>query len=237
MQFQQASQSKSGPSKRKNSNDAGSSSSQVTKSQKISKRNSSGSVVSVLNDSASWSSSPPPPARVSRQSSASSTGIANGAPSTLDPANVLTSNSTDLGSKALKFILSGSDLKTFMAEHWEKRPLCIQRENARHYDVLNVSRKSIDEMLRDPNNLIEYTKNVDVTKYENGERKTYNPGKSEARKLYLNHRESFCSRSMCVVSINFNDFVYNSFDSFPIDGRAYAASVWECYAQGCSIRK
>lgn len=62
-----------------------------------------------------------------------------------------------------------------MADNWEKAPLYLRRNDAQHYAQLNVSRRTIDEMLR--NNSIEYTKNLDVTMYENGVRQTFNPGK------------------------------------------------------------
>lgn len=100
------------------------------------------------------------------------------------PVNSVTSHSAELGAKELKYILSGIDLKEFMSTNWERNPLHIQRKNASHYDRLNVSREQIDAMLR--NNSIEFTKNLDVTIYEDGERKTFNPGKSdkEREKIY-----------------------------------------------------
>lgn len=75
-----------------------------------------------------------------------------------------------------------------MAVHWEKRPVFIERENAKHFAWLDVSRKAIDEMLR--NNQIEFTKNLDVTMYENGVRQTFNPGKSWAPESSLVNRIS-----------------------------------------------
>lgn len=128
-----------------------------------------------------------------------------------------------MGEDAFKYILSGIELQKFMADHWEKKPMYIERinEGAHHYDKLNVSRKTIDEMLR--NNLIEYTKNLDVTMYENGVRQTFNPGEWEANKKKNNF--------WMVV------YEFDSSCSFPLDGRAYAASVWQYYTQGCSIRK
>ncbi|XP_055308948.1 bifunctional lysine-specific demethylase and histidyl-hydroxylase NO66 [Sitodiplosis mosellana] len=65
------------------------------------------------------------------------------------------------------------DIKKFMKEHWEKRPLHITRRNNEHYDNLKVSTRTIDEMLR--NNIVEFTKNLDITSYENGIRETHNP--------------------------------------------------------------
>lgn len=80
-----------------------------------------------------------------------------------------------MGEDAFKYILSGIEVRKFMVEHWEQEPLYIQRDNPQHYHRLNVSRNKIDEILRE--NSIEYTKNLDVTMYENGVRQTFNPGK------------------------------------------------------------
>lgn len=95
---------------------------------------------------------------------------------TINGPNRLQLHSVEMGRDAFKHILSNVDLKKFMSENWEKHPLYIDRPDAKHYDHLNVSRQTIDEMLR--NNPIEYTKNLDITMYENGVRQTYNPGKS-----------------------------------------------------------
>lgn len=87
--------------------------------------------------------------------------------------NELNSSSVANGQEAFAYLLSGIDIKSFMEKNWEKSPLFLKRENLNHYDNLKVSSKAIDEMLRD--NSIEFTKNVDVTSYENGVRETHNP--------------------------------------------------------------
>lgn len=78
----------------------------------------------------------------------------------------LNSSSIENGCRAFAHILSGCDVKQFMEHQWEKTPLYIARENRGHYNNLKVSTSAIDEMLR--NNIVEYTKNLDVTSYENG---------------------------------------------------------------------
>lgn len=129
-------------------------------------------------------------------------------------------SSTQIGQEAFEYILSGGiGLRQFMAENWETKPLYIERDNAQHFAQLKVSRQTIDEMLR--NNSIEYTKNLDITMYENGVRQTFNPGKRDNDK-----KEAF----LIQFRWHFAFFV-------PLDGRAYAASVWQYYNQGCSIRK
>lgn len=87
--------------------------------------------------------------------------------------NELHSSSVINGQEAFTYLLSGIDTKKFMEKNWEKSPLYVKRENPNHYDNLHVSTKAIDEMLR--NNSIEFTKNLDVTSYENGIRETHNP--------------------------------------------------------------
>lgn len=77
------------------------------------------------------------------------------------------------GRDAFKHLLSGIDVKTFMTENWEKHPIYIDRNSSAHYDYLQVSTEAIDDMMR--NNMIEFTKNLDVTSYENGVRETHNP--------------------------------------------------------------
>lgn len=87
----------------------------------------------------------------------------------------LPTNSTEMGCDAFKFILNNVNVEKFMNENWEKRPLYIGRDDSNYYDCLNVSRKTIDEMLR--THTIEYTRNLDVTSYKDGVRETHNPGK------------------------------------------------------------
>ncbi|XP_031629108.1 bifunctional lysine-specific demethylase and histidyl-hydroxylase NO66 [Contarinia nasturtii] len=83
-------------------------------------------------------------------------------------------SSVENGDKAFAHLLHGYGVKAFMANNWEKQPLYISREHNRgHYASLKVSTEAIDEMLR--NNIVEYTKNLDVTSYENGVRETHNP--------------------------------------------------------------
>lgn len=92
----------------------------------------------------------------------------------------LTSSSSELGSssitngrKAFSHIIFGVELKKFWKENWEKTPLYIERNDKEHYDFLKVSTNAIDEMLQ--TNIIEFTKNIDVTSYEHGVRETHNP--------------------------------------------------------------
>lgn len=114
---------------------------------------------------------------------ATSSAVTNGvsshqsASSSTSPSRDLKASSVEKGLNAFTHLLSGiepkAELKKFMEQNWEKRPLYIERGNASHYDHLKVSTEAIDEMLR--TNYIEFTKNLDVTSYENGIRETHNP--------------------------------------------------------------
>lgn len=70
-------------------------------------------------------------------------------------------------------LLKGISVETFMGTYWEKAPFCISRSKSDFYDCLGVSTATIDEMLR--KNVVDFTKNIDITSYENGERLTHNP--------------------------------------------------------------
>ncbi|XP_055542229.1 bifunctional lysine-specific demethylase and histidyl-hydroxylase NO66-like [Wyeomyia smithii] len=76
------------------------------------------------------------------------------------------------GRQKLSWIIQPVTVDDFMAQYWEKKPLLVQRNNPAFYSKL-LSRSRIDEMLRKHN--IEYTKNIDVTSYREGERETHNP--------------------------------------------------------------
>lgn len=94
-------------------------------------------------------------------------------PSTSSSDIGLNVSSIEKGREAFKHLLSGVDVKTFMSQNWEKSPLYIDRKDGGHYDHLKVSTEAIDEMLR--SNMIEYTKNLDITSYEDSVRETHNP--------------------------------------------------------------
>lgn len=105
---------------------------------------------------------------------AKKTAVSNGTPSaSTSSITDLETSSIQKGLEAFTYLLSGTEVRQFMAHNWEKKPLYIERSNSNHYDHLNVSTEAIDEMLR--NNYIEFTKNLDVTSYENGVRETHNP--------------------------------------------------------------
>lgn len=118
-----------------------------------------------------------------------------------------TSNSSDLvsssvqrGAEAFEHLLSGTALKKFMVQNWEKRPLYIERGDGSHYDHLKVSTEAIDEMLR--TNYIEFTKNVDITSYENGLRETHNPDGRALPGTVWGFYKDGCSVRKCLLKTN-----------------------------------
>lgn len=76
------------------------------------------------------------------------------------------------GKHMFAWIVSPTESDRFMSTYWERCPLFINR-NARDYYQHIVSTTAIDEMLR--NNMVEYTKNIDITSYVDGVRQTFNP--------------------------------------------------------------
>lgn len=81
-------------------------------------------------------------------------------------------DSIEKGTSHLEYLLVPVKVNTFMTDFWEKQPMIVTRSSPDHYKQL-ISVAEIDEMLR--NNLIEYTKNIDVTSYVDGVRETHNP--------------------------------------------------------------
>lgn len=71
-------------------------------------------------------------------------------------------------------LIGGIDREHFMANFWERKPLHISRQRPDIYNSLGISLATVDEMLR--SNVIEFTKNLDITSYIDGERRTHNPG-------------------------------------------------------------
>lgn len=91
------------------------------------------------------------------------------------PANgIQMANSIDLGESFFVSLIGGVSRDHFMGTFWERKPMYISRKSAEIYSSLGISMASIDEMLR--SNVIEFTKNLDITSYIDGQRQTHNPG-------------------------------------------------------------
>lgn len=105
--------------------------------------------------------------------------------------DALGSNSITVGEKMFEQLIQPITLKQFMNNYWEKEVLCINRKSPDYYKHLNVSSKAIDTMLRD--NIVEFTKNIDITSYENGERQTLNPDGRALPAAVWEHYAEGCS--------------------------------------------
>lgn len=81
-------------------------------------------------------------------------------------------DSRALGLKTFQWLIHPYSVETFFNEIWEKKPLLCKRKNESYYKGL-FSCKEFDKILK--NNTILYNKNLDITSYENDERKTLNP--------------------------------------------------------------
>lgn len=80
--------------------------------------------------------------------------------------------SIQVGREYFSWLISPMKLEQFFASHWEKTPILLKRADNEYYKKL-LSAEQIDEVLR--NNIIEFSKNIDVTSYKNGVRETHNP--------------------------------------------------------------
>uniref|UniRef100_A0A182S679 Bifunctional lysine-specific demethylase and histidyl-hydroxylase n=1 Tax=Anopheles maculatus TaxID=74869 RepID=A0A182S679_9DIPT len=82
-------------------------------------------------------------------------------------------DSVTIGRQTFAWMIGpGTTVEEFMRTHWERKFLLVQRNDRSYYAGL-LSRAMIDEMLRTNN--IEYTKNIDITSYRDGQRETHNP--------------------------------------------------------------
>lgn len=81
-------------------------------------------------------------------------------------------DSAEEGLKAFKWMISPFDEKDFFKDCWEKKPMHISRGRKNYYKDL-ITTPIIDNMLRTEN--IQFTKNIDITSYVDGERQTHNP--------------------------------------------------------------
>lgn len=67
----------------------------------------------------------------------------------------------------LKWVINPVSFDDFKELYWEKAPVCVNRKAPKYYSQL-LSTQVIDQVLRE--NVIEFTKNIDITSYANGVR-------------------------------------------------------------------
>ncbi|XP_053951676.1 bifunctional lysine-specific demethylase and histidyl-hydroxylase NO66 [Anastrepha ludens] len=106
------------------------------------------------------------------------------------PINVVKMNSIKEGEKLFSWLLSPLTAKEFFAKYWESGACLIKRKGSNYYSHL-ISFESIDQMLL--KNHVEFTKNIDITSYENGERKTLNPVGRAMPPVVWDHYGQGCS--------------------------------------------
>lgn len=80
--------------------------------------------------------------------------------------------SIEEGQKLFGVLIKPIDVSTFMEQYWEQKPIRIQRRFPDYYKDL-ISTAAIDKMLREHH--VEFTKNIDITRYKDGVRETLNP--------------------------------------------------------------
>lgn len=97
----------------------------------------------------------------------------------------LRNDSIKEATKLFRWLISPVRDDDFFQKFWEKAPCLIERKNAKYFSKL-ISFEKIDKMLI--NNHIEFTKNIDITSYKNGVRKTLNPeGRATAPVVWENY--------------------------------------------------
>lgn len=73
----------------------------------------------------------------------------------------------------LQWVINPIPIADFEEKYFQKAPICINRVDAATYFQRLISMSTIDDIMR--NNIIEFTKNIDITSYKNGKRETLNP--------------------------------------------------------------
>ncbi|XP_045617936.1 ribosomal oxygenase 1 [Procambarus clarkii] len=81
-------------------------------------------------------------------------------------------DSNEEGLKAFQWVIGPCSEEKFFRDYWEKKPLHIKRSDAQYYKGL-FSTDVLDNILRE--NMVLYTKNLDITSFSNGKRETHNP--------------------------------------------------------------
>uniref|UniRef100_A0A8D8YL82 Bifunctional lysine-specific demethylase and histidyl-hydroxylase n=1 Tax=Cacopsylla melanoneura TaxID=428564 RepID=A0A8D8YL82_9HEMI len=99
-------------------------------------------------------------------------------------------SSEEQGRKQFQWILGNTSVDSFFKNHWEKKVLHIARKEKTYYNNL-ITSVLIDEILRD--NFIEYTKNIDITSYVDGQRETLNPEGRALPQVVWDYYQNGCS--------------------------------------------
>jgi len=103
--------------------------------------------------------------------------------------------SSELARRVFGWLIHPITVEEFYSEYFEKKFLHIPRQNSAYWDGL-FGKTDIDHILRTKD--VQYTKDVDVTKYENDTRSTLNgPGRAEADKVWKLFQQGCSVRFLC----------------------------------------
>ncbi|XP_076054844.1 bifunctional lysine-specific demethylase and histidyl-hydroxylase NO66 [Oratosquilla oratoria] len=83
-----------------------------------------------------------------------------------------TSDSQKIGQETFEWIIHPMSTKEFFKTHWEKEPLIIKRGDPTYYKGV-FSCADLDKILREQ--VVQFSKNLDITSYSDGKRETHNP--------------------------------------------------------------
>ncbi|XP_042856758.1 ribosomal oxygenase 1-like [Penaeus japonicus] len=82
-----------------------------------------------------------------------------------------TEDSREEGRESFHWIIHPYSEKDFFSKYWEQGPLHIKRESGYYESLFTTA--DLDKILH--NNVVQYSKNLDITSYSNGKRETHNP--------------------------------------------------------------
>ncbi|XP_074604510.1 bifunctional lysine-specific demethylase and histidyl-hydroxylase NO66 [Brevipalpus obovatus] len=99
-------------------------------------------------------------------------------------------DSREQARRCFQWLISPYDVDEFMHRNWEKEALLVQRNKPSYYSGV-FSCNDLDRILRE--RPIQFTKNIDITSFENEERKTYNPDGRAYPAVVWDHYMAGCS--------------------------------------------
>ncbi|XP_037799483.1 ribosomal oxygenase 1-like isoform X2 [Penaeus monodon] len=82
-----------------------------------------------------------------------------------------TGNSREEGQQSFQWMIHPYSEEDFFSKYWEQGPLHIRRKSGYYEGLFTTA--DLDRILH--NNVVQYTKNLDITSYSNGKRETHNP--------------------------------------------------------------
>ena len=99
-------------------------------------------------------------------------------------------DSREQAKRCFQWLIQPHDVDHFFRVFWEKEPLLIKRNRPGYYSGV-FSTSYLDKILKE-RHLI-FTKNIDLTSYENGERRTHNPSGKAYPAVVWDHYQNGCS--------------------------------------------